>query len=196
MRSRFFPSCIKEITCVTAAWVEVQSSGSVCGKDATAQPPSGRVRSTIPSASLCNAISKLGDRSGVPRTIGATEKSSSHLDTMPDDFALAMLANRRHPVDRAFEAVKCVPCTRSLNNKSFIVFVPAGFAFCHRNASILTNCSMPELSGPSELDDLSYESDEGFSVARSAGASRSQISRPRTLFSTRDLSWKRQSTIL
>src|SRR6266567_1440700 len=83
----------------------------------------------VPS-SLRNAVSDVR-RCDMARAVGAAEKVPVYLDAMADYLAIAMLANWRHRMDRTFEAVKCVSCSRSFYCESFVVFVPANFALCH-----------------------------------------------------------------
>ena len=43
-----------------------------------------------------------------PRAVSTAEDAISNFRSMPDDTALAVLANGRESLDRAFEAVECV----------------------------------------------------------------------------------------
>ena len=63
--------------------------------------------------------------------MGAAEKATADLHPMTDYLALAMLTDGRNCLNRALEAVECVPRTSSNQFEGLIVLIPANFAFCH-----------------------------------------------------------------
>jgi len=63
--------------------------------------------------------------------MSAAEEAPTHFDAVPDDFALAMLADRCNCLNRAFKAVKHVPRSSCDQLEGFIVFIAANFAFSH-----------------------------------------------------------------
>jgi hypothetical protein len=65
----------------------------------------------------------------------ATEKLPLDLDSMSDHFALAMLANRSHRLNRAFETIEGMPCSSRLDCECLVVFIAADFALRHRTSS-------------------------------------------------------------
>jgi len=79
---------------------------------------------------LRGAVFNVGRR-GRPRTVSTAEEAPTHFDAVPDDLALAVLADRRNRLNRAFKAVKRVPDSSRDQLESFVVFVAANFAFCH-----------------------------------------------------------------
>src|ERR1700687_843761 len=62
----------------------------------------------------------------------ATEEMPLDLDPMADHFALTMLANRSHCLDRALETIECMPRSSRFDDEGLVVFVAADFAICHR----------------------------------------------------------------
>jgi len=63
--------------------------------------------------------------------MGATEKLTGNFDPVPDDLALAVLANRRHELDRALEAVEHVPLSGCDQFKTLVIIISTNFAFRH-----------------------------------------------------------------
>jgi hypothetical protein len=61
----------------------------------------------------------------------ATVKSSLRFDAMADDFASAVLADRRELMDGAFEAVECMGVSGRDHLEGKIVVVAADFAPSH-----------------------------------------------------------------
>jgi hypothetical protein len=62
----------------------------------------------------------------------ATEEASLNLDPMADHFALTMLADGSHRLDRALETIECMPRSSGFDYKDLVVFVATDFAICHR----------------------------------------------------------------
>jgi hypothetical protein len=60
-----------------------------------------------------------------------TEDFAVRLDTVPDDTATAVRANRRQRVDCALEAVEDVALSGNDHFKSLVIFVFANFACRH-----------------------------------------------------------------
>jgi len=54
-----------------------------------------------------------------------------NLDPVPDHFALAMLANGSHCLNRALETVEYVACTGGFYDEGLVIFVATDFAICH-----------------------------------------------------------------
>jgi hypothetical protein len=63
----------------------------------------------------------------------AAEELASDLYSVPDHSALAMLADGRHRLNRALEAVENMLRTCGFDYKGLIVFVATNFAVCHKN---------------------------------------------------------------
>ena len=63
--------------------------------------------------------------------MNTTENLSIRFDAVPDDPAIAVAANRRQRVDRAFETVEGVTLSPHYDFKRFVVFVLADFACRH-----------------------------------------------------------------
>jgi hypothetical protein len=61
----------------------------------------------------------------------AAKEVPLNLDPVPDYFALAMLANGSHRLNRAFETVEYVACTGGFDDEGLVVFVATDFAICH-----------------------------------------------------------------
>ena len=68
---------------------------------------------------------------GSARAVDATENLSIRFNAVSDDPAMAMRANWRERVNRAFEAVERVRHTVHDHLKRLVVVVSAGFAFGH-----------------------------------------------------------------
>jgi hypothetical protein len=63
--------------------------------------------------------------------VGAAEEPAATFDTVADDLALAVLANRGELMDCAFEAVEDVPLTSRDYFETQLIVISADFAFCH-----------------------------------------------------------------
>jgi hypothetical protein len=63
--------------------------------------------------------------------VDTTEDSSVSFDAVTNDPAVAMRANRRQCMDRAFEAVEGVTLSAHYDFKRLVVFVFANFACRH-----------------------------------------------------------------
>jgi hypothetical protein len=63
--------------------------------------------------------------------MSAAEEPPPNLHSMPDDLALAMLADRSHLLDRALKAVEGVSRASRFHKDGLIVIIPADFALCH-----------------------------------------------------------------
>jgi hypothetical protein len=61
----------------------------------------------------------------------ATEDLSIGFHTMPDDSTIAVRADRRQRVDRAFEAIECVMFSGYDHFKRLVIFIFANFACSH-----------------------------------------------------------------
>jgi hypothetical protein len=61
----------------------------------------------------------------------AAEDFAALLDPVPDDPAMAVRANRRECVDRAFEAIKSVALAGNDYLKRLVIVIFANFAFRH-----------------------------------------------------------------
>ena len=68
---------------------------------------------------------------GFTRAIGTAVKGAVGLDAVPDDFAIAMMANRRELVNRALEAIEDVPVARCDDLERQVIFVATDFALSH-----------------------------------------------------------------
>jgi hypothetical protein len=68
-------------------------------------------------------------------TVGATIDSSALLDTMTDDSATAMRADRCHRVNSTFETIESHSPAVLYNPESFVVLITAMIAFSHRGFS-------------------------------------------------------------
>jgi hypothetical protein len=79
-------------------------------------------------------VSRFGD-SGFARATGAAIKRPVRLDAVPDDFAPAVIANRRQRMDRAFEAVENMLPARRDHLEGEIIVVTANFTLGHINLS-------------------------------------------------------------
>ena len=68
---------------------------------------------------------------GCACTVDAAEDLSVCFDTVADDSAVAVRANRRQRVDCAFEAIEGVTLSAHNDFKRLVVFVFANFAYWH-----------------------------------------------------------------
>jgi len=68
---------------------------------------------------------------GRPCTVDAAEDLSVCFDTVADDAAIAVRANRRQRVDCAFEAIEGMTLSAHNDFKRLVVFVLANFAHRH-----------------------------------------------------------------
>ena len=66
-----------------------------------------------------------------PGAVGAAEKATANLHAMTNHSAPAMLTDWRNRLNRALEAIECVPCTGSDQFESLIVLVATNLAFRH-----------------------------------------------------------------
>jgi hypothetical protein len=64
-------------------------------------------------------------------TISAAKKVFLRFDAVTDNFAAAMRANRREPVNRALETIENVPISRRYDFKCQVVIVAADFTLRH-----------------------------------------------------------------
>jgi len=103
----------------------------------------GKVR--VDTDLLGDPVSHIG-RCREASTMRATEEMPLDLDPVSDHFALAMLANRSHRLDRALETIECMSSSSSFDYKSLVVFVATDFAICHRTPPRLSaTCSSRQL---------------------------------------------------
>ena len=63
--------------------------------------------------------------------MNAAEDLSIGFHTMPHDPAIAVWADRRQRVDRAFEAIECVMLSGYDHFERFVIFILANFACSH-----------------------------------------------------------------
>src|ERR1041384_5906237 len=75
------------------------------------------------------------EHAGHARAIGTTVKRFPGLDTVADDLATTVVADRRELVNRAFEAVKRVTRAGGADFERHMIVVAAHFAFCHLKVS-------------------------------------------------------------
>jgi hypothetical protein len=68
---------------------------------------------------------------GLPGTVSAAEKCSVCFYTVSDDFAAAVIANRRQLLDCAFEAVKRMTITCRDYLERQIIVVATHLTLCH-----------------------------------------------------------------
>jgi hypothetical protein len=68
---------------------------------------------------------------GSARAVDATENLSIRFNAVSDDPAIAMRANWRERVDRAFEAVEGVVLPANDDFKRLVIFIFANFAGSH-----------------------------------------------------------------
>ena len=68
---------------------------------------------------------------GSTRAMNATEDLSIGFHAMPHDPAIAVWADWRQRVDRAFEAIECVMLSGYDHFKRFVIFIFANFACSH-----------------------------------------------------------------
>jgi hypothetical protein len=69
------------------------------------------------------------------RAVGTAKHFAAAFHAVTDDTAAAMIALRRHHVDRAFEAVEGERFAVTFNLERFVVVVSAMCAFSHRFCS-------------------------------------------------------------
>jgi hypothetical protein len=72
--------------------------------------------------------------------MGTAEKSPAHLNPVTDDFAVAMLTDGGHGLDRAFEAIKDMMCACRYYLETFFIIVAANFADCHPDSPSDVKC--------------------------------------------------------
>ncbi len=63
--------------------------------------------------------------------MGAAEKTTANLHSMSDYPALAVFTDGRNCLDRALEAIECMPRAGGDQFKRLVVFVATNFAFRH-----------------------------------------------------------------
>jgi hypothetical protein len=63
--------------------------------------------------------------------MGTAEESSAYFDSVPNDPALAVLANRGHGLNRTLEAVEDVTSTCGCQLEALVVFVATNFTGSH-----------------------------------------------------------------
>jgi hypothetical protein len=68
---------------------------------------------------------------GGTRAMNAAEDLSVGFHTMPHDSTIAVWADRRQRVDRAFEAIECVMLSGYDHFKRLVIFILANFACSH-----------------------------------------------------------------
>ena len=68
---------------------------------------------------------------GGTRAMNAAEDLSIRFHAMPHDPAVAVWADRRQRVDRAFEAIECVMLSGYDHFERFVIFILANFACSH-----------------------------------------------------------------
>ena len=66
--------------------------------------------------------------------MGAAEKTTANLHSVPDYSALAVLTNGCNRLDRTFEAIERMPRTRGNQLKTLVVVIPADFAYRHTSS--------------------------------------------------------------
>jgi hypothetical protein len=71
------------------------------------------------------------------RAISATIERANLFNAVTDNFAAAMIANGRKPVDRTLETIEDVSLARRHNFKRQIIIVAANFTLRHLNSSSL-----------------------------------------------------------
>src|SRR3974377_2324895 len=67
-----------------------------------------------------------------PRAVRAAEESAAGLESVADDLAPAVIANRRHLLNRALEGIKRVGRTGGCHGEGLVVVVAAHLATRHR----------------------------------------------------------------
>jgi len=67
----------------------------------------------------------------------AAEESTIDLYSMPDHPAAAVLANRRHRLNRTLETVERMPRTGSSHFKALVILVTANFALGHKRILLI-----------------------------------------------------------
>jgi hypothetical protein len=96
--------------------------------DEAGRPVQGRPR----VSELFDAVLGLGTACGVSGAVSAAEELASDLDAVADDLAPAVLADRRHSMDRALEAVERVPLAGRDHLERLVVVVAADLTTRHR----------------------------------------------------------------
>jgi hypothetical protein len=81
-------------------------------------------------ASSSRAVFDVGGRFR-PSAMRAAEKPAANFDSVSNHPALAVLTDGRDRLDRAFEAIERVPRAGGNQFKTFVVVIPANFAYCH-----------------------------------------------------------------
>jgi hypothetical protein len=69
--------------------------------------------------------------------MGAAEKAATDFDPVPNHFAVAVFANRRHGLDCTLETVERMPRARSSHFKALVILIPADFTRSHKALSFL-----------------------------------------------------------
>jgi hypothetical protein len=75
--------------------------------------------------------------------MGTTEKRAFGLDTVTDDLASAVIADRRQLVDGALKAIKRMGVARRNDLEGQVIVVAADFTSSHR-ASYLGSTALPD----------------------------------------------------
>jgi hypothetical protein len=70
------------------------------------------------------------------RAMSATEESSTRFDSVPDDFAPAMIALRRQGVDSAFKTIEIPRDAVHQNFNRLIVLIPTNFTLMHTTSHV------------------------------------------------------------
>ena len=84
----------------------------------------------IPHLQKLDAVFQLGFASRT-RAMDAAEDLSVGFNAVSHDPAVAMRANRRQRVDRAFEAIECVMLSCYDHFERLVIFIFANFACSH-----------------------------------------------------------------
>jgi hypothetical protein len=92
---------------------------------------------SVPTAVCLGVILYFG-YPGLAGAVCTAEKFAAGLSTVPDDFAAAMITNRREPMDRALEAVESMTTAGCDNFERQIIIVATHFTLRH---SIAPFCS-------------------------------------------------------
>jgi hypothetical protein len=81
--------------------------------------------------SNCSDVIRGGNYSVLPGAVGTAVKCSLRFDTVPNDFAFAVLANRSELVDRALEAVERMGLAGRDYLERQVIIVAAHFTSSH-----------------------------------------------------------------
>jgi len=81
-------------------------------------------------------VARLGN-AGVFGAIGTAEEKPVRLNSMPDDLASAVIADRRQSMDSAFEAIKNVRFARRSHFEAFVILISTDFTLCHGSSPFL-----------------------------------------------------------